>query len=833
MIVLQALRADDGSDGDSDTLLAFNEAPCSRLSPARRRLPLTDARGEPLWAERKLACPFWSTCPRHHGARRLVDADIWVATPQSVVDAAVPWPQNGERLHYLELACRRSDLVIVDEADRVQTQLDQMFAPAIPLVNANGGQAFLDDVTTHMIRELAVGGRTQLSDRDVENWSASVGTASIATSRLMAMPVADRGLRDWVRGGYFSSWSLQLKLLDTRYARRTDGTLAPDDVHPREELIKLLDAFRDDPFGDEFPGEDRDRQALDVLLGRILHTNRPDRTADHLADRIHQIFDLDPLLKAMQSESDAKRKQQEREWSETVAKRRGSRRSPRPIKEIPPFDAEKWRTEFVRRFEFTMYLCALEPKLALINTMWPRVAAALNLGFNKMYRRPSDYGPMVPEAPMSNVLGFQFLVDGPDDGGVRGGELRFFRCSGVGRQLLRVMPDLPTVDGRPKTNVLLMSGSSWAGVSSKYHVLVPVGVIIEPVPEEIAPVVEETHMRFAFTHAGRTPRRLSGADLSQRAGILREMVTELGDRDEEGMAGPLEKELADLPEERRHVLLLVGSYEEAAVVADALHIMTYDGRRPWRGRVVRLVSDDAKISEPSSPEGDEHHAGVLRRGDVETLAETRAEVLVAPLLAVERGHNILNEEKKAAIGSVYFLARPNPRPDDLGLAVNAVNHWIVRAMDNGEFDQWVSGEPTLHEGAQEMRRRARAEWYRVLNRSMAWSRLGDDREQVTWDTLVLMWQVIGRLVRGGVPARVAFVDAAFAPQTADRAELPDTPQTSLLHSVQEVLAPYFDDDHAQPAGDCHIVRALYAPFWNALTRCLREADEERKTSCTR
>ena len=27
-------------------------------------------------------------------------------------------------------------------------------------------------------------------------------------------------------------------------------------------------------------------------------------------------------------------------------------------------------------------------------------------------------------------------------------------------------------------------------------------------------------------------------------------------------------------------------------------------------------------------------------------------------MAVERGHNILNEEKKAAIGAVYFLIRP-------------------------------------------------------------------------------------------------------------------------------------------------------------------------------
>jgi hypothetical protein len=47
-----------------------------------------------------------------------------------------------------------------------------------------------------------------------------------------------------------------------------------------------------------------------------------------------------------------------------------------------------------RRFEFTLLLSALEPKLALMNAMWPRVAGVLNLGFNQMYRRPQDYAPM-------------------------------------------------------------------------------------------------------------------------------------------------------------------------------------------------------------------------------------------------------------------------------------------------------------------------------------------------------------------------------------------------------------------------------------------------------
>ena len=51
-------------------------------------------------------CPLWSRCPRHHGARDLVTAQVWVATPASLVHSAVPPHQTDARIRYLELACR-------------------------------------------------------------------------------------------------------------------------------------------------------------------------------------------------------------------------------------------------------------------------------------------------------------------------------------------------------------------------------------------------------------------------------------------------------------------------------------------------------------------------------------------------------------------------------------------------------------------------------------------------------------------------------------------------------------------------------------------------------
>jgi hypothetical protein len=773
--VINTLLAED------EDPLPYNTAPCHGLHAAKpQRRGVKDSE----WMTGRAACPYWSRCPRQHGARTLVDAAIWVATPASLVDSAVPRAQNTERVRYLELACRRSDLVIVDEADRVQMQLDQLFAPAVSLVGGTGNRSLLDDLNTHRIQELAARGRTQLSDRDVAN-CAAVNVVGTATDRLYAMLVSNHKLRGWVRVGYFNAWTLQLRLIEERY---------PDEDDPaRKDLTERLDDFRDNPFGDRQPASDED---LTRLATELLHTAYPDRTRRRLEILMKAMFDLEKAFAKKKADAGANARSQ---------------------KETP----DEWLQRMFRGFEFMLLVVMLERKLSLVNAMWPRVEAALRLDFNQMYRGPVDYRSVVPESPMGNVVGFQFIVSGPDKGGVRSGELRFFRCLGVGRELLRAMPGMAEVDGRPPTNVLLMSGSSWAGTSSRYHLLVPVGIIVKPkpAPGQHDNPIDKTEMRLEFMRVGGVPLRISGVQGAERERALRHMACQLGES-VDGKPSRLEEELRALPEQRRHILLLVGSYEETAQVADTLH--TLNDR--WRGRVLRLVPDDDET--PDTPEdGDDLYAGILRRGDVGSLAETPAQVLVAPLLAVERGHNILNNEQQAAIGAAYFLIRPNPRPDDIALAIHAVNDWIVRRVDGGDFEAWVREADTLGEAARAVRKRSRSKWYSVLARSVAWSRLRDDRDSVTWDLLVLIWQVIGRLVRGGVPARVVFVDAAFAPNSAGGDGTPDTRETSLLHSILHVLRPYFTKGTGVPEGDREIVRSLYRPLWLALDRCIEKTTE--------
>ncbi|MFG2582019.1 pPIWI_RE_Z domain-containing protein [Streptomyces malaysiensis] len=889
---LDALRA-------LDTLepLRYNDAPCGGLYPVRRGgavetveaaeemasenalRELERARGaagrqtpegdgdEEKWGAPH-ACPLWSACPRHSAARDLVNALIWVANPASLVQTAVPRQLNAERLRYLELACLRSDIVIVDEADRVQMQLDQMFAPSATLVTTGVSESWLDQLQTHEIAELARQGRLQLSDQDVERWSAALDIVGSAADRLYAMLIDDEALRNWAQIDYFSAWTLQEKLLNAWYPLtpgqsgwRPDGTEAGDIedenalyedederdggdergerrppgaevpwAHRRSEITGFFDTFRDDPLGGRGPYL-TPADELTALAHDVLHTLDEKQTRT----RVRAL--LDSLLVGAPGP-------QQRPPS-------AARHGKEPAREEVPL-TEEWRELNARRLEFTLVLAALHQRLDRVTFLWPQVEAALRLdaASHELTRRPPlDYAPLLPEAPMGNVLGFQYLIDeraaARDKDGRRTGTLRFFRCAGVGRELLLGLPQLGADPGREEAgpHVLLMSGTSWAGTSTRAHVLAPVRAVLKPQSKALRSI-RDTLFRTEFLYdASGQPIRLSGQDPDKREDVLRLMIDRLARPRRDGTTSPLQSELAQIADQRRRrALLLVGSYAEAKVAATAL-----DEIPRWRGRVRVLAADDAELEaavDGTAPAGSRTRSiGAVRRGDLASFAEDPdAELLVAPLLAVERGHNILTtpqrpgEERVAAFGTVFFLVRPHPRPDDLSLAVFAINDWASRFVrgqltsQGVTFGDLVTEADGLDAAGGTFRTVARRVWRHVLSRPYVYSSLSDDeKESFVWDQLVTIWQVIGRLVRGGVPARVVFVDAAFAPRlaaaqapVADRSGRSRTSDPGLLVRLRDVLAPYFTVTGIENAADrpdladIELVKLLYRPLYEAL-----------------
>jgi hypothetical protein len=707
----------------------------------------------------------------------MVQANVWIATPWSLVHTPVPSPLSHDQMRYLEAAWRRSDLVLVDEADQVQANLDEMFASAQVLLGPSE-EAWIDEIGARVQAKLRAVGRAPVSSRQIRRFILALNHARTAADIIYQLLQRDRvrpgrPVLTWLDPDYFTAWALFDSL-----AKDWAGYTGPSGRRPpsgwdEDPLYLLLraqfDAFVDDPTG----------ASGDVAggLAALAETHLSDTEEEAREEDVRQwLTDLND--------------------QELVEGRK-----------IAPADLDRT----VWRLELAIAVAVMAHRLNLMLAIWPEVAAELDMFDTlptEVRRPPSDLAVTVPESPMGNVLGFQYIEDEPGRRDGQLGEFRFFRYTGVGRALLVGLPDLFPADG-PGPNVLLLSGTSWAGTSPRYHIDVPVGAILCPSPEKLAAIAETT-FTLDIQHEGErsTPIWVSGRYGSERSDALRRMVKALT-RPGAGPGRPnrLERERATLPPGRQKIMLLVGSYAEARIVTDEL----LRQKSSWKGQVRCLVGDD----EQETGWDDSH---LLRRGDIADFGTDEAWLLVAPILAVERGHNILNTEGIAAIGAAFFLVRPHPRPKDLSYVTQRINQYALQQLRPRAIDDCPTHERLLTAGNQR-RRAAQRQWRRLLHALVAYSQLGEDeRNRVAWTQLVTIWQVVGRLLRGGQAAKVYFCDAAFAPLTARRSETDadlDDASTSLLYGMRDVLTPYFDPTSTDP--NRHLVQALYQPLFQALT----------------
>lgn len=716
-------------------------------------------------------CPFWGDCQRHRGSRALVDAKIWVATPAGLVYTHVPAPVIDYDLRYLEMAWHRSDLIIVDEADQVQAQLDGIFSPSQTLAG-EGDDAWLDLIDIEKKRQLRLLGRGPIVQRKVARWNRMVDNADTLVSRIYSMLGTHPHLRAWVGDGYFNEWTLSVRLANSFAAKPAT----------------------DPPRG----GEGESAARIETELARswrgsfakwALRPTDPRKPCGDLrADELRQ------LCAETGYADDAAITQRLRTW--LLAR-----------KDLHLPAAPTDRDQLVLRLQFTLLVGMLARLVSQITGSWSDVEAPLRMrghGSSLVHRPPVEYAAVVPDSPMGNLIGFQYQHDDdarPD----RLGSLRFFRCAGIGRWLLLNLANLYVDADTAPPGVLLLSATSWAGTSPRYDLQFEVTGLLEASDRELAGIhasrLHYSPQRYDNDHL----IRVSGRNGADRTAALHAMTFALARSRDDGLGGHqpsvLERQRDALPPNRRRVLLVVGSYNESEDVEAAL----LKTRPEWDGQIVRLVPDDATFT---------HHwtGRTLARGSVHELRHTDAWILIAPMLSIERGHNILNSDNVAALGAVFFLVRPHPRPDDIAYHVQDVNRWGVEQI-RGHLpaaNDHISSDAPLHERMRKFIDIARSRWRQALASPLMLSAMSENEERSAfmWTQLVTIWQIIGRLVRGGQAAEVHFCDAAFDPSHPD----------SLLVGMRQVLGAAMAD----PA-TAELAKILYAPLQQALAT-LMEAD---------
>jgi hypothetical protein len=376
---------------------------------------------------------------------------------------------------------------VIDEVDRVQVQLDQIFSPSLTLMS-RGKDSWLGSILQKVTQRLSEEGLGQFRYEEVKAWAKELAAAQGAVYSIYDLLLNEPVLYNWVERGhdYFSGLTLLEKLTIELTGIPKDPKVSPYKHKDFEAFWIPFKKFLDDPLGDR-------------------------RLEEH---------NLAQLARQVIAVRDKKARQALLDWLKQQ-------------KTIPLSEQEL--RDYALRLEFAIMLEVLSDRLDTLIRQWKQVEAILGLEGSSpvlFHRPPEDYAALIPDAPMGNILGFQYLRPSDDPNGP--GDLRFFRCMGVGRWLILHLHDLFASDGLEGPHTLLLSGTSWAGTSPSYHVQVPVtGVLLAP-SEEVEAINKSTFELKILLNNQQQPIEISGKKGHQRLHALQEMLYALSYQEKMG-----------------------------------------------------------------------------------------------------------------------------------------------------------------------------------------------------------------------------------------------------------------------------------------------------------
>ena len=737
-----------------------------------------------------IPCPLFSVCPSRQVYHQIPKARIWITTPGALAYSRLPVQMDSRRLTYAEMIYHYADLVVFDEIDADQEQFDAIYAPEHRLISTDhaGMLERLDRNSAGWFSWASSNPRGQ------QRWNRAFQHSTLVADHVCSMLDNYQDLQDWSRDlGFFSGLTLFRDIAASLADLLPESQTAHPHVNTTEQSLfwKWFWKFQE---ADKF---------------------KPEQTAG----RVQELFNILREIPHGGSLTGAFAHDLSRRWI------RNALTDANEGDEIQIADDELAR--LARRLELAVSTAALNSYLYIVSEEYPEDQPQDE--HERLQRAPAEFAGSLPSAPFGLSQGFRYAAEKThaDDGFMptqRPRSLVMFRYQAIGRFFLMNFHRLRRDVGYPGPNVLAMSGTSWMPASATNHFDVhPVG-LLEPntnAQESIAksefafsPILDDDGNPIQVSGSGNIDRQLRKLAMKM-ANHLKNTMRELERRASEDTQGHWERRANEDTqghwENRGRILLFVNSYSQAKGVAENIvHVVP-----EWKDEVFyleRSTSEDGDRWVPSL-------AGSLPRANLEAFGlEHKKRVLVAPLGAVGRRHNILNVEEKAAFGSVYFLTRPMPTPDDLSQWTRWLNRLMLRMCRNPQDPLWMSKNGqfpnTLVARERRLRSRMAWEWSRI-GLYKGYSMLPDSPTSPNTSMLnnlaatmtARIIQASGRLLRGDVPFLAYFVDQAWAPNSAQGK--PDTTRTSILVNMIRLLDLYVQE----PLG-----AALYAPLYEALAQ---------------
>jgi hypothetical protein len=732
-------------------------------------------------------CPAWSVCSANRAARQLPEARIWLGHVRSS-DTRVPPHSTLFNERHFDLIARNFDLVIFDEADKAQQDLDMTGLAQLQL--SGYASSFHWDIQTHTLQQLASGNNARLRNLDF----AQLATDSAEFEKLnVALISAIQRLTDDLKVELSGLLLTPLRLIGDWISPRRLSPLADDaDADPLARMKDALCTLWESA-------------AIAAFQTRSGYEPAETNGASDEWRRMSEAL-VRPVAQLQQERSDLQNNLAR--WLNAPTLRMRS-------------DAEKELSEqlqqFARHLEAPRLRLLVQLLLPVTFTvlMYRRLAARVTVMAHdglvpaiKVDERCSDeLLDRTPDNLLGSLSGVRFHSRATDQPGwdSRHIQLQYIIFSGAPRALMYQMHEWQTDSAglRVGPAVLLASATSFMPESPSSHISVMPQYVLRRVegPEQLRsryafrPIADPENPELALRFSGERSETV-------RLRNLEKMVHALLD------GGPsdsiLSKDCGSFDVQQgvaRKAAFIVNSYDQCLALKRYI-----DQKLPsWRGRVIAVVNE--------SPAG-MAAADYVTAAAAETLGDRGGwDILIFPMGALGRGTNIVFSSgprvRDATLGTLYFLTRPHPSPEDLSFLVS------LAAQASQSFnakEMLTTSIPQLTADFAAARRSAYGRVGRLLRHPLYAKGLGEMFEPFTANMAVPLMQTIGRATRNGRPAQCIFVDRAWAEKSAQG--LPDTARTSMLVQLHDLLRRGLESPDRRVAT---LHRELYAGYYTALS----------------
>jgi hypothetical protein len=648
-------------------------------------------------------CPFFHGCPKYVAERELLQSDsfVWLFTLHSLVYSKLSPIFDSLERTYLEFIQWALDLLIIDEVDISQVRLDNIFASEHTLTGFE--DPFSLDKIIRIVQEKDVTTKRRHLIGKPFRWRQYLNDASrlidISTCIINQNPESTIVKR--IKRNYINPvlYYYDLKKRIVKSLSPSENELIDEN---RVEILDYMKKFVENPEQSSVKV-----QQIKMFLSEITEY-------------------LDYSI------------------SKAIAKCRAG-----DIKNLLTNLSDGYKIEVI----FFFFLAKLDYALAQVFNSWdPANSDELNLDVD-LAQYFLQINPLYHILLSHSALGRYFGYRLHADLGERGGTLKIISLVNLGRGFLhRINKFLEGIFGQKGPSCLFMSATSWFPTSPQYHLNFTPDYVIEPKPEFLTAIKDSKAYLHLFS-GNKGLIRVSGISneeekITNLQFITRQLVQK--SRALNPPKAPIEQICDGLPEDRQKCLWIVGSYDQVTSVEEEI-----------RRTNPELYNKALFLSRNINEDIDNNNR--INRTSIEQVGKNSAiSLLVVPYQTIARGFNILNEFDKAAFGSIHFLVRPMPHPDDFMINIYKLNGWTMEYLTD-----LTKSFSCLHELGLDIRQKGNKFWNNLFKTQGGYVRLKDEeREMLLADTFVFFIQTIGRTIRGNVPTKVYFHDAAFNPENS-------------------------------------------------------------------